>query len=242
MRHTLARFGGLVLFSLALAATACDDQANRAASTTTASTTVAAKAAKTATAAPLPKPEPLDVALLKKRLRCAANSTGGPCRVINDFESCEPNKMVTPGGEGLWIGRGYQVKGSDFVEEYVLLRSRRVPMTEVGNGQIGAKIALAKLPEDETAAYRQARKAVNKLGRDDTPKSNNAAIAYLKRKKDWSESYAMEADKNQVHVVSGAGIYLCQRHEHQRLLLVERSSSGSSAADGLYAELFPATW
>ena len=72
--------------------------------------------------------------------------------------------------------------------------------------------------------------------------SNNAAITYLKRKQDWSESYAMEAEQNQVYIVSAEGTYLCQLQDHQRLLLIERSTSGKRPADGLYAELFPATW
>lgn len=241
MRHHLAHVGGAALLWLGTVTAGCQDEPSQRQTTTLATGTAVAKTTAPATADPLPKPEPLDVDLLKKRLRCAAGSTGGPCRVLNDFESCQPHKLITPGGEGRWIGRGYTVDGTDFVEDYVLLRSRRVPLAEVGRGQIGAKVAVAKLPEGETAAYRQARKAVNKLARDDTPKSNNAAIVLLKRKKDWSESYAMEAKKNHVFLV-GAGSYLCQLKDHQRLLLIERSSSRDHAADGLYAELYPATW
>ncbi|MBW2528848.1 MAG: hypothetical protein JRI23_32025 [Deltaproteobacteria bacterium] len=242
MRNLPVHLAAATVISLCPAATGCDDKPSQAASTATTTVTATAKPKPSVAAEPVPKPEPLDVERLKKNLRCAAKSTGGPCRILNDFTGCEPHKMVTPGGEGRWIGRAYRVEGTDFVEEYLLLRSRRVPLTEVGKGQIGAKIGVATLPEEETAAHRQARKAVNKLGRDDTPKSNNAAITYLKRKQDWSESYAMEAEQNQVYVVSAEGTYLCQLKDHQRLLLIQRSTSSKRPADGLYAELYPATW
>lgn len=238
---TSSRNAALVLLAASSVLAGCDEPPVGPAATSSASAATA-KPKPSASAGPVKKQAAIEVERLKKALRCTATSQGGPCLVLNDFKDCQPHKLITPGGEGRWIGRGYRVKNTKYVEEYTLVRSRRVPTSEVGAGQVGAKVALTQIPESESGALQRAPRAINKLAHDDAPKANNPAMLYLKNLKDWSESYATEADDNQVYVSFDDGIYLCQQHAHQRLLLIGPSKSGKHPADGLYAEVYPASW
>jgi hypothetical protein len=189
----------------------------------------------------LATPEPLDVATLQKTLKCSPKSEGGPCRVLNDFKGCQPQKLVTPSGDGRWMGYGYVVRAGAFTDEFTLLRSHAVPSADVGKTQIAAKIGLGRIPDDEEVARRQAEKAVAALARNDVPKVGNAAIAYIKELKEWSEAYAVTAQDNQIYVAASDGYYLCAVSA-QRLLLVQRVTAPKSPGDGLYAELYPVSW
>jgi len=189
----------------------------------------------------LATPEPLDVAGLQKTLKCSPKSEGGPCRVLNDFKGCQPQKLVTPSGDGRWMGYGYVVRAGAFTDEFTLLRSRAVPSAEVGKTQLAAKIGLGRIPEEEEVTRRQAEKAVSALARNDVPKVGNAAIAYVKEMKDWSESYAVTGQDNQVYVAAADGAFLCAV-AGQRVLLVQRVTSPKNPGDGLYAELWPVSW
>ena len=242
---TLARLSLVSAVALGAALPGCSqDQGrqNAAPSASVGASPSRPSARATASAVPdLPTPEPLDVASLQKALKCSAKSEGGPCRVLNDFKACQPQKMLTPSGDGRWMGYGYVVRAGAFTDEFTLLRSRAVPSAEVGKTQIAAKIGLARIPEEEEVVHRQAEKSVAALARNDVPKVGNAAITYIKELKEWSEAYAVNAQDNQVYAAAADGFYLCAV-SGQRLLLVQRVTSSKSQGDGLYAELWPVSW
>ena len=240
----LARLSLVSALALGAALLGCskDEAQPGAAASATAAGSGAPSARPAATAAPdLPTPDPLDVPSLQKTLKCSPKSEGGPCRVLNDFKACQTARIVTPSGDGRWLGNGYVVRSGAFTEELTLLRSRSVPSGEVGKTQIAAKVGLGRIPEEEEVARRQAEKAVSALARGDVPKVNNAGVAYIKELKEWSEAYAVTAQDNQIYVAASDGYYLCAVNA-QRLLLVQRVTAPKSAGDGLYADLYPVSW
>jgi hypothetical protein len=238
----LARLSLVSALALGAALLGCGKDEARPGAASSASAASAASARPVATTAPdLPTPEPLDVASLLKTLKCAPKSAGGPCRVLNDFKACQPARIVTPSGDGRWLGNGYVVRSGASTDEFTILRSHSVPSGEVGKTQIAAKIGLARIPDEEEVARRQAEHAVSALARGDVPKSNNAGVAYVKELKEWSEAYAVTAQDNQVYVAASDGYYLCAVSP-QRLLLVQRVTAPKSPGDGLYADLYAVSW
>jgi hypothetical protein len=238
-----ARLSRTAALALGVALVGCNqDPASQRGAPSGAPASSSAASRPTATALPdLPTPEPLDVASLQKALKCSPKSEGGPCRVLNDFKACQAARIVTPSGDGRWLGSGYVVRAGAFTDEFTLLRSRGVPSADVSKTQIAAKIGLGRIPDEQEVARRHAEKAVSALARGDVPKVNNAAVAYIKELKEWSEAYAVAAQDNQIYVAASDGFYLCAVNA-QRLLLVARMTSPKSAGDGLYAELWPVSW
>lgn len=240
MMRSFTSWSAALLCSLVLGACGKGGPSN-AAGSASASASPATSARPTASAAlDLPAPEALDPERLSQALKCSPTSEGGPCRVLAGFGQCQPAKLETPSGDGRWIGNGYLVRDGAFTDQVMLLRSRRVPLAEVGQGQLAMKVGLATLP-DETDLKFHADKAISAASRGDVPKVNNLAIAYLKNLQDWQESYALAAQGNQVFVVAREPFQICFGRD-QRVLLVQRAVGAKNLADGLYAELWPATW
>ncbi|MEM9694036.1 MAG: hypothetical protein AAGA56_15925, partial [Myxococcota bacterium] len=107
-----------------------------------------------------PPPPPLDVARMQKALNCPPEAEDGPCEVLANFGDCVDWNPVIASGEGRWLGRGFEVENGIPKPEIHMMRSRRVPTNEVGAGQLGAKIAIARLPTDDEGLVTTAKKAV----------------------------------------------------------------------------------
>lgn len=219
----------------------CDDAPKPGA--TTAGGTQASASAPKKKAPPkkaMAAPEPLDVAALIKALKCRPKAPG-PCAVLRAFQQCIAFNPVTASGDGRWLGRSFITKDGSFVDEFGVLRSRRVGTSEVAPGQLPAKIAFDRIPDDRGAERRHAVKALRAFNRGDIPTRTNQAVRYLKARNDWSEHYAMQAGKNQVYVQTDNGTYLCARND-QRLLVVQRRGAAATSTDGTYATLWPVSW
>ena len=166
----------------------CDPKPNgsgAAGTTTTAASATAAPTPPSAEPAPPPPPD-LDVAALQKTLACAANAKSGPCAVLAAFATCKSWSAEVPSGDGRWLGRGYEVDGKTTTDQVALLRLRRVPSSEVGPGQLPARLALGVVAKEEGAPFTEADKAIRALERSDVPPRGNAAIEHLKAKTQWS--------------------------------------------------------
>jgi hypothetical protein len=232
---SMAALGAL----LAIAGAACDKPGSSA--SPSASTTAEAPAAPTPSQAepPPPPPDDLDVDAARAALKCPSGATTGACGVLGAFASCTAWDPVVPSGDGRWLGRATVVENGKAREAVAMLRARRVPSAEVAPGQLLAKLALAELPRDDDA-YAQADKAIRALERADVPGRSNAAIERLKTRTEWSESFAARTAKGQVRAARESGLYACQGPKRQ-VFVVERAGAKTSA-DGLYAEVWPATW
>jgi hypothetical protein len=238
MRLALSSF--FVLATLA----GCDGSSGGSpdASSSAPTTSAAAPGSSTTTAASEPPvtPDGLDVAALEKTLKCAAKAKGA-CAVLAEFRDCVEWNPVTQSGDGRWLGNAYTVEKGAASEDFALLRSRGVPLSEVGPGQLSAKIGIGSIPDELSAERLHAPKAIRAYARGDVPQPTNAAIRYLKERRDWPEAFVMRAKDNQVYVAMGGGAHLCAKGD-QRLLMVQRAGDREHRSDGIYAELWPVTW
>jgi hypothetical protein len=185
-------------------------------------------------------PNALEVDKLKASLKCGKGGHG-PCEVLQEFQECQKFDPITQSGDGRWLGQGYVVKKSAFIDELTLLRTRRVPLAEVGPGQLGAKIATGNIPDDRVAERRHAEAAVRAFRRGDVAKQTNAAMDYIKGRTEWQEAFSMQAKDNQVFFAAAGGGYLCAK-DKQRLLMVRLSGDREHPADGVYAVMWPVSW
>jgi hypothetical protein len=203
-----------------------------------------------ATPAPAPPPElseptlaDVDLPALQKRMRCAPGASAGACMVLAKMVGCRPWNPVSPSGEGRYIGHGWVVVGDIVTEQITLLRTRSVPMSDVASWQLPVKIAFGLIPTDAGPAYAHAERAINAFERHDVPRARNAAIDFLKQKSDWvSEAAAARTRGSMVMTFSGAPAAICQGADQQVLVAAQSPGATGRSADGLYAELWAATW
>ncbi len=223
-----------------LVTAACKDTSKNSAVASAAVTTTSSVSAKPKLPPP-PPPDPLDVAALRKSLKCGGGGHG-PCNVLALFKNCKKWSPITDSGDGRWVGMASIVKNGAFTEELMLLRSKRVNVGDVGPGQLNVKIALATISDSYPAAQRHARKALRAYQRGDVPKPTNQGVVYIKNRKDWADAYAMQAKANQIYVADAGGAHLCQMATDQRLLMVRKAATRKHPADGVYAVFYPVSW
>jgi hypothetical protein len=190
---------------------------------------------------PPPAPDDLDLAALQKALKCPAEPKSGPCKVLVSFAACKPWNAVSPSGDARYLGRAYIVEGAKTTEQITVVRSKRVPSSEVASGQLPVKIAIADIPKEEGAAFDQAERAIRAFERSDVPPRSNPTLEYIKKRADWPEAHAAKTVSGQVLVNTGGGAYICQG-PRQQLVVVQKSGAAGAGGDGLFAELWATTW
>ena len=204
----------------------------------------ASTVAPTESAAPPPAPaapDDLDVPGLQKALRCSAAEKTGACGVLTAIAApCAPWDAVVPSGDGRWMGRGHLVQQGKSAPQLTLVRALRLPLTEVGPGQLPVKIGVAELTRDEPS-YGQALRAIRAFELGDVPARGNTGVEFVKQRAEWSDAFATKTVGGQVFALSQGGTFLCQGAKRQ-LLFVQRDGSRTDKGDGIYAELWPATW
>jgi hypothetical protein len=161
--------------------------------------------------------------------------------VLAAFAGCKEWNAVSPSGDARWLGKAYIVEGSKTSEQITLVRSKRVPSTEVAPGQLPVKISITDLPKEEGAAYDQAERAIRAFERNDVPPRSNPTLEYIKKRSEWPEAHAARTVSGQVLVNTGGGAYVCQG-ARQQLVVVQKAEAAGGGGDGLYAELWATTW
>ena len=189
----------------------------------------------------MPAPDDLDVASLQKALKCAATAKEGACGILAKYATCTKWSGESPSGDARYVGRGTTVEGAKSTESVVVLRAKRAPMSEVGPGQLTMKFGFGEIVKDDGSAFDQAAQTIRSFKRGDTPGKSNTTIEYLKKRADWTEAFANKTVGGQVYAIMKAGTYLCQG-ARQSVLMVQKAATRSASADGVYAELWPATW
>jgi hypothetical protein len=187
-----------------------------------------------------PPPDDLDLAPLEKALGCNAKSTTGPCKIVLGMKTCKPWAGVAPSGEGRWFGKSYAVSQGKTTESYVVLRSRSVPSSEVGRGQLPARIAIDPIAAEGTMAQ-AAERALNAYARHDVPTKGNPFPPLVKEKSDFTEASAMPTVKKAVVVLGAEQTFVCEG-DGQELYAITPAASGGQKGDGRYAEVWPTTW
>ena len=155
-------------------------------------------------------------------------------------KACKPWTGLSPSGDGRWFGKSYAIAGGKTVESYVVLRSRTVPSTEVGEGQIPARIAIDGIAAEGTLAG-AAERTLRASEHHDVPTKGNPFPPLIKTKTDFTESPAMPTVKGHVLVLSAEQTFVCEG-DGQQLFAITPSASGAAKGDGHYAEVWPTTW
>jgi hypothetical protein len=228
-------------------AVGCDAKSDTAGASTSAASasppaaTSASNPSATAAAPAPPPPDDLDLAAAQKALKCATDAKSGVCGVLAKWSKCSPWSGQTPSGDGRYFGRGYAIEAGKTTELISVFRVRNVPLADVGPGQVGAKIAIGELKKEEGAAFDQAGRGIQAFERGDIPQRGSPTIDYLRKRTDWVEAFASKTAGGQVYVIREGGAFVCSG-ARQTLLLVQRAATRGGQGDGLYAELWPATW
>jgi hypothetical protein len=227
----------VVLAGLLLVSCSSKDPAPSASATAPAATSAVAAPAPSLSARP--PVDDLDVAPLQKALKCAAGAKSGPCKILEAIGSCGAWEGVSPAGEAKYLGRSWDLKDGKPTEGYAVLRSRNVPLAEAMGG-IPARIGIEKVPDDLPSML-GIKKAVQAFERHDVTQKGNAGLAWVKDKKDFSESPAFATTKKGVLVQSDDVAYVCKGSAQELFYARPKAASGGKG-DGLYAELWPVTW
>jgi hypothetical protein len=239
MRSSLALVTSLLVLG-------CGNAANEAGSPSASAAASPAPAASspppTTSAVAPPAPDDLDAASAQKALKCGNDTkAAGACGVLAKFAGCKPWNPVTPGGDGRWIGRGVEVDKGKSTEVFVMVRAKRAPTSEVGPGQLGAKVAIEELPKSDKDAYDAADRAIRILERQDVAPRFNPTLDYLKKREQWNDSFATATAGGQVYLLSKGGGFVCVGPK-QQLLVVQRAAARGANADGIYAEVWATSW
>jgi hypothetical protein len=191
------------------------------------------------TAPAAPAPADLDVASMQKALKCASDAKSGPCGVLAKMAKCSAWDPMVPSGDGRWLGHGWVVEGAKTTDQIALLRARAVPLSEVGAGQLGVRIALADLPKQEAVAFEQADRVLRAFDRGDVAPRSSPTIDYIKQRKEWPDAFAARTAGGHVVALTPGGTFLCQGAS-RTVLAIERAAR--AGGDGTYAELWPVSW
>ena len=235
------RRSALALVVSALLLPACDPPAASTSASAAPSVSEAPSPPPAPTAEAMPPPDDLDVATVQKALKCGGDAKSGACGVLAKYATCTPWNPVSPSGDARYIGRGTLVEGAKSTESVVVLRSKRAPLNEVGPGQLGVKIGLGEITKEDGSAFDQSGQAIRSFERSDAPGKANATIEYVKKRTQWVEAFANKTAGGQVYAIMKAGTFLCQG-PRQSVLMVQKAGSRTSSGDGLYAELWAASW
>jgi hypothetical protein len=186
-----------------------------------------------------------DLDTLMSGLKCSrvAAERPGPCKVLLAMENCKEWAAMPPAGDGRFIGHGWRVAGQKTSDVITLLRTRKVREAEVAPWQLPIKIALGSIGKDAGPAFAQADSAIGAYTRRVVPPSGNAAVDYVKGKSDWAdEMTAARTMGAMVETFSDHPTYICQGEGPQIELVRQASTDIGLKSDGLYAELWAASW
>ena len=242
--RAMSRAALCLLVSLASAASlGCDKPSDGGSPSSSAAKAASPAPTQTASAAEPapPPPDDLKVAELQKALKCPAEPKSGPCKVLVAFAACKEWNAVSPAGDARYLGRAFIVEGAKTTEQITVVRSKRVPTSEIAAGQLPVKIAITDIPKEEGAAFDQAERAIRAFERNDVPPRSNPTLEYIKKRSEWSDAHASRTVSGQVFVSTAGGAYLCQG-PRQQLVVVQRSGRVGADGDGLFAELWATTW
>lgn len=227
---------------LAFCAAACDRPSPSSGAPSSSAAAAPAPTTAAAPTAPAPAaPDDLNVGELQQTLKCGGKNKSGPCGILAKMAECKPWSGTVPSGDGRWLGRASVVSGGQATEGFAALRLKRASVTDVGPGQLPARISLIEITKDDGLAFEQADRAIRAYERADVPPKSNAAVEHLQRREAWPDAFATRTAGGNVYVIAHGGTFICQGAKNQ-LLVVQRAATRASGGDGIYAELWATTW
>lgn len=229
-----------LLFALAFLTFAACDPSPKPGAAPASSSAAAATSSPPAAEPPPPPPNDLDVAELQSTLKCAADAKSGHCAVLAKMRSCTPWDASVPSGDGRWLGRAWIIADGKVTETFAGLRLKRVPLVEVGPGQLALKIALAEIPKDGPDRENIDR-VLRAFERGDVPPRTSPALEYLKQRQEWPDAPAVRTKGGHIFAVAQGGAYFCEGPK-RTVLAVQQAETRRGSGDGIYAELWATAW
>ena len=182
----------------------------------------------------------VDVAALQKKLHCGGATHKDACRVLDEFANGHPWQVRIPSGEGRWVGNAFNVEAGKDKADVLILSVRDVPTNSIAPGDLPIRVGTSPVPQDMRAA---ASKMVNAFARDDTVAKGNPALAFVRTWTSNREYSAVPTTGDSMRLVAEHETYLRQG-KGQKVIMIQPHVNPSSAsiADGMFAELWPASW
>jgi hypothetical protein len=187
-----------------------------------------------------PPPADIDLAALQKDLGCDKSAHKHACGVLKEFSKAQRFALHTPSGQGHWAGRAHLVENGEDAQRVLILWAKVVPLSQVGPGDLAIKAGFDFIPDEYKP---QTEKMLRTLSTNHDPRYSNNAFRYV-------DAYVPEPTKQwvmvntagpSVHLTAEATVYL--RFTPPRTVwLVNPARGASKPGDGMYAELWTATW
>jgi hypothetical protein len=183
-------------------------------------------------------PPDIDVGALEKRLGCSGNKSRQACRVLADFARAERWAADPPSGRGRWVGNAYKIEKGAETRTILILYAERVPTAQVGVADLPVKIGTGSMPDE---LQEHGTKLVNILARGDVATKKNRAAPFVDDFTPKDDRGATNTAGRSVRLISEQNVFI--RQGNRKLFLVETKSGPSDEpGDGVYAELWLASW
>jgi hypothetical protein len=182
-------------------------------------------------------PKDLDVAALRKKLKCPRGNPL-PCRVVEAFAEAGRWVWQKPGGTGRWVGRTYAIADGKLTKDYMVLWAKQVPTAQVGQDMLPLRIGSQPLPA-HLRTHRE--KLVVSLEGDDAVSRHNRALPWVNEFEPSVKAGALQTDGASTVVISESRTYL-RTSGRRTLLIIPSPDLADKEGAGTYAELWPATW
>jgi hypothetical protein len=241
MQRCLTRGSTIVLgFLLGLGACAKSksETGSAASAQKSASAPSAAEPAPAAPAAHQPPPD-VDVAAIEKQLGCSGNKTRQACRVLGEFNKAERWPADPPSGKGRWVGNAFKIEKGAETRSLLILYAERLPTSQVGVSDVPVKIATGPMPDD---LQEHGTKLVNILGRGDVPTKKNRAQPFVDTFAPKDDRGATNTSGRSLRLISEQNVFIRKQGTRKLYYVETKAGAQDSPGDGVYAELWLATW
>jgi hypothetical protein len=190
-----------------------------------------------AAAQPALAPKDLDVAALRKKLKCPRGNRL-PCRVVDEFAKAGRWVWQKPGGTGRWVGRTYTIADGKLTKDFMALWAKEVPTAQVEQDMLPLKIGSQTLPAD-LRSHRE--KLIVSLEGDDAVSRHNRALPWVKEWEPPVKVGAFQTDGASTVVLAESRTYR-RTIGRKTLLIIPSADLTDKEGNGTYAELWAASW
>jgi hypothetical protein len=182
-------------------------------------------------------PEDIRVSDLRKELACP--SLGEACRLLEAFEKAGSVVFDAPSGTARWLGRGYVRRQGEETKQRLIVWATRVPTAQVSPGLLPLKFGMGELPEHLGV---HGDKLIQALSRGSDPSNKNQARPFVEAFVPDVQRGAIQADARSLVLVAERPAYFRQPERRKLVMVLPDTESDARAGDGIYAELWQASW
>ena len=235
VRHRVFHLCRGAVFACLSILSACDSSSNR-----DSDAQVAAPTAPAEQPAPPPPPAPRDVdaKAVLSNLDCPSTTLKNVCRLMEQFDTAGEWSWRKPAGEARWIGRAYRVEQGRESESLLLLWAGVIPTAQAGPGELPMAVGTGTVP-DRLASHGE--KLLLARSRGHNPSLKNQARPFVDSFKPTKTWRAMKSSGTSIVPIAAKATYV--REKERRVYFIQLDEQQSARpGDGLYAEMWIATW